>query len=45
MVKSVNAWTETAMQGKDLIVNQGGEREVVKEVGERFPHIGVSVLA
>ena len=45
VVKSVNAWTETTMQGKDLVVNQGGQGEVVKQVRERFPHIRIPVLA
>ena len=45
VVKSVNAWTETTMQGKDLVVNQGGQGEVVKQVSERFPHIRIPVLA
>ena len=45
MVKSVNARAETPAQGKDLVVNEGGEGEVVEQVRERFPHIGVPVLA
>ena len=28
-----------------LIVDEGGEGEVVKEVGEEFPNVGVAVLA
>ncbi len=33
------------MQTEDLVVNEGGEREVVEKVGEVLPHVGVSVLA
>ena len=45
VVKSVNAWAETPVQGKDLVVDEGGEGEVVEQVRERFPHICVPVLA
>ena len=45
VVKSVNAWAETPVQGKDLVVDKGGEGEVVEQVRERFPHICVPVLA
>lgn len=33
------------MQAKDLVVNQGGEGEVVEEIGEVFPDVGVAVFA
>lgn len=29
----------------DLVVDQGGQREVVEQVGEEFPDVGVAVLA
>ena len=45
VVKSVNAWTEPAVQGKDLVVNQGSQGEVVKQIRERFPHVRIPVLA
>jgi hypothetical protein len=28
-----------------LVVNEGGEREEIKEVGEESPHVGVSVFS
>lgn len=33
------------MQAEDLVVNQGGEGEVIEEVGEVFPDIGVAVFS
>ena len=33
------------MEAEDLVVDESGEREVVKEVGEVLPDIGVAVLA
>ena len=45
VVERVNAGGEAAVQTEDLVVNQGGEREVVEEVCEVFPDIGVAVLA
>ena len=33
------------MEAEDLVVDQRGEGEVVEEVGEVFPHVGVAVLA
>ena len=33
------------MQAEDLTVHQGGQRKVVKQVGEILPHIGIAVLA
>ncbi len=33
------------MQAEDLVVDEGGEGEVVEEIGEVFPDVGVAVLA
>lgn len=33
------------MQAENLVVDESGEGEVVKEVGEVFPHIRVSILS
>ena len=32
------------METEDLIVDQGGEGEVIEQVGEIFPHICVSIF-
>lgn len=44
VVKSIDTGRETAMKTEDLVVNQGGEWEVIEEVREIFPHVGIAVL-
>jgi hypothetical protein len=45
VIEGVNARRETTVKTEDLVVDQGGEREVVEEVREVFPDICVAVLA
>ena len=45
MVERVNAGTEAPVQGEDLAVDKGGEGEIVEQVRERFPHVGVPILS
>ena len=45
VVERVDAGREAAVEAEDLVVDQRGEGEVVEEVGEVFPHVGVAVLA
>jgi hypothetical protein len=45
VIEGVDARRQTAVQAEDLVVNQGGEREVVEEVCEVLPDIGVAVLS
>lgn len=33
------------MKTEDLVLNDGGQRQVVKQLGELLPDVGVSVLA
>ena len=33
------------MEAEDLVVDQGGQGQVVEEVGEVFPHVGVAVFS
>lgn len=33
------------MQTKDLVLNNGSEREVIKEFSKYFPNLGVAILA
>lgn len=44
VVQSVNAGGEAAVQTEDLAVHQRREGQVVKQVSEVFPHVGVSVF-
>ena len=45
VVQSVDAGGQAAVQAEDLVVDEGGEGEVVEEIGEVFPDVGVAVLA
>ena len=44
MVKGVNAGTESAVQAEDLSVHESREGQVVEQVCEVLPNIGVPVL-
>ncbi len=45
VVERVDAGAEAAVQAKDLPVHQGGEGQVVEQVGEVLPHVCVAVFA
>ena len=45
MVERVNAGTEAPVQGEDLAVDKGGKGEIVEQVRERFPHVGIPILS
>jgi hypothetical protein len=45
VIECVDARGETAVKTEDLVVDQGSEGKVVKEVGEVLPDISVSVFA
>jgi len=45
VVQGVDARRESSVKTEDLSVHQGGEGEVVKQIGEILPHVGVTVLA
>jgi hypothetical protein len=45
VIESVDAGGQTAVQAEDLVVDEGGEGQVVEEVGEVLPDVGVAVLA
>ena len=44
LVKGVDTWGQTSMKAEDLILNNSCEWEVVEQLSELFPDIGVSVL-
>ena len=33
------------MEAEDLVVDQGGQGEVVKKIGEVFPYIGITIFS
>ena len=45
VVEGVDGGTETPMEAKDLAVNQRRQRQVVEQIREVFPHVGVAVLS
>ena len=45
MVQGVNAGGETAVETEDLVVHQSCEGQIVKQVSEILPHIGIAVFA
>ena len=45
VIERVNAGRQSAVQTEDLVVDQSGERKVIKEVGKIFPDICVAILA
>ena len=44
VIQRVNTGTETTVETEDLTVHQSSEGQVVKQVGEVLPHVGIAVL-
>ena len=45
VIQRVDARGQAAVQAEDLVVDERGQGQVVEEVGEKLPHVGVAVLA
>jgi len=45
VIKGIDAGGETSVQAEDLVIDQGGEGEVVEEIGEVFPYIRIAVFS
>jgi len=45
IVEGIDAWRETSVEAEDLIVDKGGEGEVIEQVGEVFPYVCIAVLS
>lgn len=45
VIESIDARRETSVQAEDLVVDEGGEGEVVEQVGKVLPDVGVAILA
>jgi len=45
VVKSINTWGKTSVETEDLVIDEGGKGEVVEEVCEVFPYVGVAILS
>ena len=44
VIEGVDAGRQATVQTEDLVVNQGGQGQVVKEVGKELPDVGVAVF-
>lgn len=45
VIESIDTRGEASVEAEDLVVDEGGKGEVVEQVGEVLPDIGISVLA
>lgn len=45
VIEGINGGGEPAVEAEDLVVDKGGEGEVIEEVGEVFPNVGVTIFA
>ena len=45
VVEGVDGGTETSMEAKDLAVDQSRQWQVVEQIREVLPHVGVAVLS
>lgn len=45
VVESVDGRAQPTMQTENLVFDESSEGEVVEEVGEVFPHVGIAVFA
>lgn len=44
VVKGVDAGRKTSVEAEDLVVDESGEREIVEQVREELPDVGIAVL-
>ena len=45
VVEGIDGGAETPMEAKDLAVDQSRQRQVVEQIREVLPHVGVAVLS
>lgn len=45
VIEGIDTGRETSVEAEDLVVDEGGQGEVVEQVGEVLPDVGISVLA
>jgi hypothetical protein len=45
IIQRVNTRAQSSVQAKYLIVNQGGERKIVEEIGKVLPHVRIAIFA
>ena len=45
VVEGIDTGGETSVETEDLIIDEGGQGEVVEQIGEVFPDIGIAIFA
>jgi len=45
LVEGVDTGGESTVEAEDLVLDDGGEGQVVEQLSELFPHVGVAVLS
>ena len=45
VVEGINAWGETSVEAEDLIVDEGSKREIIEQIGEELPNIGIAIFS
>ena len=45
IVKCVDAGAQATVEAEYLIIDESGKRQVVEEIGEVFPYIGIPIFA
>lgn len=45
LIEGVDARRKTPVQAENLILNNSGQWQVVEELGEDFPYVGIAVLS
>lgn len=45
VIQGVNAGRQATVKAKDLVVDESGEGEVVEDIGEVFPDVGIAVFS
>ena len=45
VVEGINAGGEATVKAEDLVVDEGSEWEVIEEISEEFPDVGIAILA
>jgi len=45
VIKRVDTRGQSTVQAEDLVLDEGGEGEVVEQIGKVLPHVGIAILA
>jgi len=45
IVEGIDAGGETSVEAEDLVVDKGSKGEVVEEIGEILPYVGVAIFS